>query len=147
MVKRYNMTTEEKAKAYDEAIERMKSWVKGEHPECFTEAQKAAEFVFPELKGSEDEKIRKHLIDTFTCYYKDKYDKEWDGLPVKDIIAWLEKQGEQKPIIAENEKWLIDETLYFLDEFQQSDRCFSENEMQNSVTCSNWLKSLKERIG
>lgn len=39
------MNQEEKAKAYDEALERMKSWVRGEHPECFGEAQKAAEFI------------------------------------------------------------------------------------------------------
>lgn len=48
------MTTEQKAKAYDDALERMKSWVRGEHPECFTEAQKAAEFIFPKLAESED---------------------------------------------------------------------------------------------
>lgn len=77
-------------KKYKEALERMKSWANGEHPECFSEAQKTAEFIFPELKESEDERIRKAIIGFFelqddnTTYY---------FVPKKDIIAWLEKQG------------------------------------------------------
>lgn len=79
------MTKEEKAKRYDEAIERMKSWVRGEHPECFTEAQKAAEFIFPELKENEDERIRKELIefvDTNTLLVDERRNR-W--------LTWLEK--------------------------------------------------------
>ena len=38
-------------KAYKDALERMKSWAKGEHPEYFSEAQKAAEFIFPWLQS------------------------------------------------------------------------------------------------
>ncbi len=90
------MTQEQKAKAYDEALERMKSWVRGEHPECFTEAQKAAEFIFPELKESEDERIRKALI---RCMQRFPYDRlENNGVSVKDVIAWLEKQGEKQKL-------------------------------------------------
>ena len=70
-------------KKYEEALERMKSWAKGEHPECFSEAQKAAEFVFPELKESEDEKIRKEIIDFFKAR---KYNCS------ERFITWLEKQ-------------------------------------------------------
>ena len=84
------MTQEEKAKAYDEALERMKSWVRGERPECFTEAQKVAEFIFPELKESDDERIRKEIIqsirDNMCVIHKDK------------CIAWLEKQGEKQKL-------------------------------------------------
>lgn len=85
---------EQKAKAYDEALERMKSWARGEHPEYFTEAQKAAEFVFPELKESEDERIRNWLI----CYFKEVCDNVSEK-EKKGILAWLEKQSEQKPAI------------------------------------------------
>ena len=69
-----------KAKAYDEALERMKSWVRGEHPECFTEAQKTAEFIFPELCESKDERIRKELIE---------FVKSRGGFK-QEYIAWLE---------------------------------------------------------
>ena len=80
------LSIEQKAKAYDEALERMKSWARGEHPECFTEAQKTAEFIFPELCESKDERIRKELIE---------FVKSRGGFK-QEYIAWLEKQGEQK---------------------------------------------------
>lgn len=87
------MTQEQKAKAYDEALERMKSWVRGEHPECFTEAQKTAEFIFPELKESEDERIRKDIIEMLRNWASVHYiTKE----QFSERMAWLEKQGEKK---------------------------------------------------
>ena len=42
--------------------------------------------LIPELAESEDEKIRKRLITDFGTIGK----KEWGGLEVKDILAWLE---------------------------------------------------------
>ena len=74
------MTDKEKAKAYDEAIKRAKEW----------EGNPAAiDYIFPNLKESEDEVIRKQLIcfletEVVQCSARDKY------------IAWLEKQGELK---------------------------------------------------
>ena len=47
-----NITEKEKAKAYDEAIERAKKLY----------SNGIAEEIFPELKESKDEKIRKELI-------------------------------------------------------------------------------------
>lgn len=47
------------------------------------------ECLFPELKESEDERIRKGLIKAFGTIGK----KDWGGLIVRDILAWLEKQG------------------------------------------------------
>ena len=79
-------TIEEKAKAYDEAIIRMKAWVH-EHPDT----QKEAEFVFPELIESEDEKIRKVLLDCASHYLF--WEKE--GLTKEKALAWLEKHEEQ----------------------------------------------------
>ena len=83
-------------KRYKEALDRMKSWVKGEHPECFSEAQKAAEFVFPELKESEDERIRKDCIKYLDWEYQHCSFNE-DKMKIEKCIAWLEKQDEQKP--------------------------------------------------
>lgn len=45
---------------------------------------------FPELKDSEDEKVRKALIELFTATSK----KDWRDIPTEKIIAWLEKQKE-----------------------------------------------------
>lgn len=91
------LSIEQKAKAYDEALERMKSWVKGEHPECFTEAQKAAEFIFPELKESEDDRIRKDIIRVLKGEISFTSEKENEK-----YIAWLEKQGEDEKVDTQN---------------------------------------------
>jgi hypothetical protein len=50
--------------------------------------------IFPELKESEDERIRKWLIDTIKAVPNDSI--EWEKIDKSDILAWLEKQGEQK---------------------------------------------------
>ena len=56
------------------------------------------ENTFPELKESEDEKIRKKLRLSSKGIATDADEDELlYGLPYNDIIAWLEKQGEQKP--------------------------------------------------
>jgi len=49
-----------------------------------------ADFV-PE---SEDERIRKRLLEIFESHYSN----EWYGLDANKVIAWLEKQGEQEPV-------------------------------------------------
>ena len=61
------------------------------------EKRRDMEWLFPELKESEDERIRKAIH-----IYLDWLDGRKDYQPkgdytIKDMIAWLEKQGEQKP--------------------------------------------------
>lgn len=74
------MTEKEKAKAYDEAIERAKKYY----------GNKIVEEIFPELKESEDERIKKAIIE----FFKSEDDNiTYSLVKKKDIIAWLEKQG------------------------------------------------------
>ena len=47
------------------------------------------ERIFPELK---EISMRERLIKAFGTVDKTK----WEGIEVKDILAWLEKQGEKK---------------------------------------------------
>lgn len=80
------MTQEEKAKAYDEALEKAKKlYEKGTITESIG-------YIFPELAESEDEKIRKEIIGIIRNAYwtsnRDRFNK---------LVAWLEKQGNQKP--------------------------------------------------
>lgn len=56
--------------------------------------QEAAEKYFPELKESEDEKILRVLKEGFEIYNKGEW---YGGITNEQILAWLEKQGEQKP--------------------------------------------------
>jgi len=88
---------EEKAKAYDLAIDRAKKWYYAPNIDKIpTYGNRIIEEIFPELKESGDERIRKFLHHTFTVQYlaKDGLGK-WHGEPVSNILAWLEKQGEQ----------------------------------------------------
>ena len=79
----------EKEKAYDEAVERAKKIY----------GNSIAEEIFPELKESEDERIKKAIIEFFES---EDDNTTYSLVRKKDIIAWLEKQGEQKPTLP---KW------------------------------------------
>ncbi len=77
-------TIEEKAKAYDEALEDMRVI----YPNLKGDAKLAVEHAFPQLRESEDERIRKEIISAL------KFAN--DGGVYDKHIAYLEKQ-EQKP--------------------------------------------------
>lgn len=81
------MTIEEKAKAYDEAIDKIKYVM--EHGVSPTLNKEDLQDIFPELKESKDEKIKKDVME----WFEEFPDEIWRGHYKKDIIAWLEKQG------------------------------------------------------
>ena len=91
------MTDKEKAKAYDEAIERARKLY----------GNGIVEEIFPELKESDDEKIRRWIVDDIrynmsneplnNSEYKKKAEK---------AIDWLEKQGEQNLPSVNERAWL-----------------------------------------
>ena len=100
------MTQEEKAKAYDEALERARKWYDANTNEGY---RSIFESIFPELKESEDEMIRKKLITFFQRFpYTNLYDA---SLNAKDVLAWLEKQGEQKPADKVEPKFKVGDTV------------------------------------
>lgn len=82
------MTIEEKAKAYDEAIKIAKETYNTQPM-----YRNWLESMFPELQENEIKDMREKLIKAFGSIGK----KEWGGVNVKDVIHWLEKQGEQNP--------------------------------------------------
>ena len=85
------MTQEEKAKAYDKAIEKIKYVM--EHGVQPVLNKEDLQDIFPELKESEDDRIRKAIKQMYS-FLPNK--PEYIGsVPVKDIFAWLEKQGKQ----------------------------------------------------
>ena len=88
------MTIEEKAKAYDEIIVRAKKYL--ENCPDRVDARGCIEHLIPQFAESEDEKIRKEIIDIIDSY--DVAHLKAAGLPsrIPEYIAWLEKQG--KPI-------------------------------------------------
>lgn len=85
------MNIEEKAKAYDEALDRAKAYHRNE---LAGSRKEMMEYIFPELRESEDEKIRKFLIDYFTSYKIGNVATKLNGYRIDDILAYLEKQKE-----------------------------------------------------
>ena len=85
-------------KAYKEALERAREFQKSKDGLCVL----TAESIFPELKESEDEKIRKGIIDFLwkEKIFLQEVHSSVENNPkyrfVMDAIAWLEKQGEKK---------------------------------------------------
>jgi len=92
------MAQKDKAKAYDKALEKARQLCAYPTTKPFISD---LQDLFPELQESEDERIRKELISHF-CGIRDNCGKDWYGYNINDIIAWLEKQGEQKPIISDD---------------------------------------------
>ena len=84
------MTQEEKARLYDEAIERAKEINNEQRAQPFNVMTR----VFPELKESEDERIRKAI--KLMCSFLPNKPKYIGDVSVEDMFAWLEKQGEEK---------------------------------------------------
>jgi hypothetical protein len=76
------LTTEQKAKDYDEAIKVTKNLI-----DAGLVYEDAAIQIFPELKENEDERIRKELIE---------FVKSRGGFK-QEYIDWLEKQGKPNP--------------------------------------------------
>lgn len=78
-------TIEQKAKAYDEALKKLRTmrdaWNNLETDYSPKDVVHDIEYYFPELKENENERIRKELLDMCKTLGK----SEW--------IAWLEKQG------------------------------------------------------
>ena len=97
------MTTQEKAAAYDMAIERTRRMIEDYKnrglDNYYACAKESLEKIFPELAESDDERIRKWLIyylhkqrGLLTEENHDEYNQK-----ILNAVAWLEKQGEQKP--------------------------------------------------
>lgn len=85
------LSTEEKAKAYDKALEKAKDFMNGEAHYALREGENIMCWIFPELKKFDDEKIRGaiiHFIPHTPTVPKGIIGKE-------TMIAWLEKQSNQ----------------------------------------------------
>lgn len=119
-------------KRYREAMGRAKKYMQDGR---MTPTKTFAEYIFPELRESEDERIRKALV----RFHKSTIDV--NGIKGEDIVAWLEKQGKQKPAWSEEDEHRVNDTIYFLDTAKKHYASTIELD-----ACIDWLKSFKERI-
>lgn len=77
---------------YKKALERAKDYFKANQRIGELEENDILSDIFPELKESEDEKMRKSII------YALRNGGFYDSDKTDEAIAWLEKQGKQKSI-------------------------------------------------
>ena len=141
------LTIEQKAQRYDEAIEIAKKINNEQQAQPFNIMTR----VFPELKESEeseDERKRKNLIELFhDTVSNDEIFSDY-GLDKTKVLAWLEKQGEQKPAWSEEDETIINRILVICNDFERS---FEASPLSTKVIKEdvdkiyNWLKSIKER--
>lgn len=80
------MTDKEKAKVYDEALKKASVAYKDEDRHL----KATLERIFPELKESEDEKIRKEIISILRNAYWTSNKNRFN-----ELVAWFKKQGKK----------------------------------------------------
>lgn len=111
--------------------------------ELSKEQKEKLESIFPELSESEDERIRKEILDYIIKGSESLYDVQQYGKEkFEKWIAWLEKQkiekqGKQNPAWSEE-----DERMYrgLHNLIYSTPYCDSRKEL------SDWLESIKDRV-
>lgn len=96
------LTIQQKAKAYDEVREKI----------ALRFGSNVAEEIFSEFEESEDERIKKAIIEHFTGSHSSMY--PYKGFTKKQVLAWLEKQGEQNPADKVEPKFKVGDKVYAL---------------------------------
>ena len=137
-------TIEEKAKRYDEAIKVAKSKINNDKDHVLYENDITD--IFPELAESEDERIRKNLIELLLDTPSQDIISHHLGL--NEVLAWLEKQGKNGangndrkiPFDAWSEE--DEKQARQIERIVHDDGCTQKLQKQ----IADWLKSLKDRI-
>ena len=88
------MNYEEK---YKDALERAKKEWLNNLDNAYKNYRERLEIIFPELKKSEDEKIREDLME----WFKEFPDMIWRNHYKTDVLEWFEKQREKDKLIEE----------------------------------------------
>ena len=78
---------------YEKKYKEAQKWIESIYPKLSHEHQMEAEAFFPELCESEDEKEKKEIEHVMQLTWK--IEKEFNRR--KELVSWLEKQGEKNP--------------------------------------------------
>jgi len=112
------LSIEEKARRYDEAKYIMKEYLESGNAGVI--AENTIKKAFPELKESEDERIRKLLVEAVIQVLQDQYCSN-RGVSKEKVVAWLERRGEQKPIDMIEPKFKVGDKIYLKPEYRMPD--------------------------
>lgn len=118
------LTIEQKAKVYDEALERAKVIIRNYESRNLTNvlfyAKEYLSFIFPELKESEDEKMKREILELVSI--------AGNGNQFEEIKDWLEKQGGQKESSCDRCK--REQPSHSCQDITALGRCYLEHEKQ-----------------
>jgi hypothetical protein len=116
--------------------------------ELSQEQKEKLETIFPELKESEDEQIRKEIKKDAEAWYKEHYEGSNPqgrsiviGAYIDGALAWLEKQGEQKSAWSEEDEDALDIAIRIIQ--NGGDDCAGILDYDKALK---WLKLLKDRV-
>ena len=124
-------TIEEKAKAYDEALERADAIYPGLHEQD----KKVLEYIFPSLLESEDESVLERIIELVKRFAL--------GDEKGPMLSYLEKQKEQKPAEwGEEDEKVLNSTIYWLAYLLTSRRA----EDISTTDCSSSVKKTLDKL-
>ena len=122
------MNYEEK---YKEALERVKALIETNTSDALFHL-KDIESIFPELKESEDERIRKWCISHFkAAVLVTKNNAEYKEYLNNKVIPWLEKQGETYTKKDVDDAW-VEGVCYARRELEKQDL---QNLANSAKTC------------
>lgn len=128
------MTQKEKARAYDEAVKKVKDYYEGK-TKMYSDVDKTLNLLFPELKEDKDEKIRKSIISGLK-YLETEFG--WDAVGDVDILDaydWLEKQ---KVLPAEEDLQGREDVSWCIEQAKKVAK--DENEMGTCWFAEKWLE-------
>ncbi len=147
------LSIQEKAKRYDEVSKEVKDFFEGRQ-KMYSDVSQTLEHLFPELKESEGERVRKIItLCLEECVHSDiirDYEKD-------DVIAWLEKQGQKDKLIKELGLYKVKYTQETLEKHINSIsnkdderlrkttisflKDFVDKGYENAVECIEWLEN------
>ena len=128
---------------YKEALEKAREfserWQCLEAPSSDLALEEIKE-IFPELRESEDEKIRKQLITAFKSLNTIRV---WAGIEREVIIDWLERQGKKEPIsFASGEDGKIMNLIFSIIQNTSAHSEYFASDIKKE-DCIEWLNSLR----
>ena len=118
----------------NEALEIVREY----YPSSGKDLNEALETLIPELKESEDERIRKQLLNWFKNCHWDAIDKDTKPLKRDDIIAWLEKKKPTK--WSENDETMLKNVIGAIKFLSSTNESWFY--LEDSLE---WLESLKNQ--
>ena len=132
-------------KAYKDALDRARKMMDSKRSVVI--GKQALETIFPELSESEDERIRKEIID-FIQWAEDRGMTRHDYHQAKRPAVWLaylEKQKEQKPAEwSEGDEDMLNSCISSIEEAKENRYAYKETDGDTSYDHEiAWLKSLR----